>query len=82
MFLNDKREGFGRNLWPNGDYYIGLYRNNVKHGQGLLVCANGLVQQGVWESNEFKYPKADATSNKDSLIDTSKAANVEWYSMK
>ena len=31
----NKRDGFGRFLWPNGTSYVGLWKNDDKHGMGI-----------------------------------------------
>ena len=32
MYVNDKANGFGRVINPNGNYYIGMFKNDRKHG--------------------------------------------------
>ena len=31
------------------EYYIGLYRNNKRHGEGFVVKPNGKMVKGVWK---------------------------------
>ena len=53
LWLDDQLNGFGRQVWSAG-YYIGLWKNGKKHGKGCLFNANGKVQDGIWEDDEFK----------------------------
>lgn len=34
-------EGEGSTSWPNGDHYVGAFKNGLMHGQGTLSYANG-----------------------------------------
>jgi hypothetical protein len=50
---NKKRHGKGEYTWSCGDSFNGRFRQDVKHGQGFLVCANGFrVNQN------FRYGRA------------------------
>ena len=33
-FIEDKREDFGRHVWPDGAKYEGDYTANIRHGKG------------------------------------------------
>eukprot|EP00884_Botryococcus_braunii_P003694 jgi/Botrbrau1/13325/Bobra.0334s0003.1 len=33
--------GLGERQWPDGEKYRGLFKDNVPHGLGELICANG-----------------------------------------
>ena len=40
--------GFGTFLWPDGLKYEGEYKNNKKHGPGILKKADGQEFESVW----------------------------------
>ena len=33
--------GYGREIYENGAYYYGYFKNELKHGQGKMVCEDG-----------------------------------------
>jgi 1-phosphatidylinositol-4-phosphate 5-kinase len=39
MYKDDKRTGFGKYVWANGDKYIGQWLNGVMHGRGAFLWA-------------------------------------------
>jgi hypothetical protein len=34
--------------WPDGSYYIGEWKDNIKHGPGILVNTDGRIIEGSW----------------------------------
>jgi hypothetical protein len=42
------RSGHGSSLLPNGEKYIGDWKNNVYHGQGIYRWSNGKWRKGEW----------------------------------
>ena len=45
--------GFGRDIWPTGEYYIGEYKDGQRHGQGIYCWADGRKHVGVIVNNRF-----------------------------
>ena len=45
------REGFGLQLFPNGCYYIGHWKQNEAHGQGTLTLCDGTSYEGQYLRN-------------------------------
>ena len=43
-FANDKKEGNGKYIEENGDYYIGQWLNDNKHGKGKEYYKNGEIK--------------------------------------
>ena len=43
---NRKRNGFGIQLFPNGCFYIGFWKNNQPEGKGKLVIKDGTAYEG------------------------------------
>ena len=39
---NNKFEGYGKYIWENGEYYIGQFVNNLRHGKGILYYNNNI----------------------------------------
>ena len=45
-------DGKGIQYYKGGDYYDGLWRNNVKHGQGKYVSGE-LVETQEWREGQM-----------------------------
>lgn len=43
-----ERHGTGKALLPNGDIYVGEYRDGFRHGKGVYVFKNGARYNGEW----------------------------------
>ena len=43
-FINGNREGKGKYIFENGEYYIGELKNNLKHGKGIMYYSNGNIK--------------------------------------
>lgn len=46
-----KRQGFGIQLFPNGCFYIGFWKQNKAHGMGRLVINDGTYYEGIFHRN-------------------------------
>ena len=44
-YINDKREGNGKYISENGEYYIGEWKNGLFHGKGREYYAIGKYKQ-------------------------------------
>ena len=55
-FQNNKLNGFGRVIYPNGDYYVGTFLNHQYNGTGKFVNANGDTINGQWANGEYIGP--------------------------
>lgn len=49
-----ERHGSGKALLPNGDMYVGEYRDGLRHGKGVYVFKNGARYNGEWRRG-YKY---------------------------
>ena len=38
--------GQGEFVWPNGQRYIGDYKENLKHGEGVIEYPDGITHKG------------------------------------
>ena len=53
-FINDKRDGNGKNIFENGYYYIGQFKNGLRNGKGILYYSKGNIKyEGNWIKDEF-----------------------------
>ena len=49
--INQKE--MGNNIWENGNYYIGQFKNGLKNGKGIEYYSNGDIQyKGDFVNNE------------------------------
>lgn len=46
--ITNEREGRGRQIWPDGSFYEGFWRNDKANGKGRLIHADGDVYEGDW----------------------------------
>jgi len=46
------REGYGRQIWSDGSYYEGFWRNDKANGFGRLIHSDGDVYLGEWEDDK------------------------------
>ena len=42
-FVNDKFEGNGKEIYDNGNYYIGQFLNGYKNGKGIEYNKDGSI---------------------------------------
>ena len=47
-YKNDKKEGHGVFVWPDGRKYDGQWLNGKQHGIGTYSSASGKSKQGEW----------------------------------
>lgn len=53
-WAENKREGHGTQLFPNGYQYTGAWKNNMAHGPGLLRYTDGTVYEAEFEKNRLR----------------------------
>ena len=46
---------FGTYTYAHRDKYVGEYRDDKRHGQGIFTYSNGKTEEGIWENSKFKY---------------------------
>ena len=44
---------FGAGTLPNGDKYVGEWKDDKFHGQGTMTYTDGEVWKGTWVNGEF-----------------------------
>ena len=58
----------GTYTWPNGNKYVGEFRDDKRTGQGVGTYANGTVEEGIWKDGTFQYAQKTPYSSKPSLL--------------
>ena len=51
QFTADKRNGYGRYIFPNGNYYVGQFKDDNYEGYGKFVKYNGEVEEGLYHND-------------------------------
>lgn len=57
LALNDRFMGYGRQIFPTGDFYLGKVHGTFRHGQGRYVFQDGKIKDGTWQRGQFKARK-------------------------
>ena len=60
--LSEGFTGKGKMTYPNGDKYVGEWKDAKKHGQGTYTFANGTILSGKWRKDKFKGKKSKYTT--------------------
>lgn len=45
------KDGFGKETWPDGSYFIGRFKNGVKDGKGAFTWSDNAKYIGDFENN-------------------------------
>ena len=54
-FVNNKPEGNGKDIYQNGDYYIGQFKNGLRNGIGTMYYSNGnIMYEGDLVNDKFE----------------------------
>ena len=53
--MNNMRDGYGLQIWPDGAKYIGFWVQNKAHGQGKFDHVDGDVYDGEVSCNFFYF---------------------------
>ena len=53
MYVKGKLNGYGRAISEEGDYYVGEWKDFVKHGYGTYVKRDGTMEEGQWANGDF-----------------------------
>ena len=65
---------YGTDTFGNGDKYVGEFKEGQYHGQGTYTYADGRVEKGISENNEFPYAqKATPKKSPPVIADDGKA---------
>lgn len=50
-YSKSAKHGQGTMKWPNGDEYVGEWKNDKMDGQGTMTWANGDLYEGAWKDD-------------------------------
>ena len=56
--MNGTLSGFGREIYTNGSYYIGEFKDWDRHGKGKYYrnAISHSVEEGIWDQDELETP--------------------------
>jgi hypothetical protein len=40
-------------IWPDGRLYSGAFKDDMRHGQGVMRYPNKTSQSGLWENDKY-----------------------------
>jgi len=52
IWINNRRNGFGKQICINGEEYEGNWTDSYRNGNGTMKYANGDIFKGEWEKSE------------------------------
>ena len=53
-FINGDGEGNGKLIFPSGNYYIGEFHKNERHGKGIMFSSeNKIIYDGNFENDGY-----------------------------
>ena len=47
------REGKGKQIYKNGDFYDGEWKADNREGTGIYIYRDGKIEEGEFKTNEF-----------------------------
>ena len=63
--MDDKKEGHGVFIWPDGRKYVGNWMNGHQDGIAHFTSANGHTRQGCWKNGKlYKWVGKDNNDRK------------------
>ena len=78
-------EGLGSLTVPNGEKYVGEFKDGRRHGQGTVSIPNGSKYEGEWKDDEFNGQGKYTFSNGGSFVGLWKDSvpwNITGYNEK
>ena len=51
--VKNERHGFGMQIFPNGCFFVGFWKNNKANGLGRLVLKDGSFYEGNYDNNKI-----------------------------
>ena len=76
---------FGTTTWPNGDKYVGEFRDGSSYGRGIQTYADGHVVEGICADDKFvraekfkNIPGFYIVKKGDTLLGISQQFNQSW----
>lgn len=52
-FIQDEKDGEGKMVFSNGEYFIGSFHKDMVDGHGQFHRLNGEIIKGVWQQNQL-----------------------------
>ena len=49
-FKEDKHDGYGKKIYPDGAFYQGNFSKGTFHGKGVWNYSNGDKLEGIWDN--------------------------------
>ena len=46
------RHGQGVQIWPDGSFYEGFWKNDLANGRGRKIYSNGNLYEGYWKDDK------------------------------
>lgn len=53
VYVDGVMNGYGRNIYSNGEYYVGMFQDGNKNGQGKRVYIDGRIEEGIFKDGVF-----------------------------
>jgi len=65
LTIDDRKEGQGTLVYPDGGIHQGIWKNGLKEGEGVWLIKNGVVIKGLWSKDSLQKDVEITFANKD-----------------
>ena len=66
--MDNQKTGKGTCTYVNGDIYVGEWKDDKSHGQGIFTTTDGRILEGLFENGEYIDSTYQSNLNPEDVI--------------